>query len=152
MFDDTASMATTASIISTARSRYTSISSKSGRNSRTRRKMAKKRETGKDAFYLDEYLMKSLQDIIRKLNSLLKSQEMAEILQILLVCNEYHLARSLQHELKQYCAVIQQHQQTVFRIQVIERPVVEEMEEKPVLTIIEPVYLTEHKWWFDVLQ
>ena len=152
MFDDTASMATTSSLISTARSKYSSISSKSHRTSRSRRKMAKKRETGKDSFYLDEYLMKSLQEIIQKMNTYLKGEEIQEILQILMVCHEYDLARAVQKELLQYCGCIKVHQQTIFRIQVIEKPVIEELDEKPALTIIEPISLTEYKWSLQILQ
>ena len=152
IFDDTASMATTASIISTARSRYTSMSSKSNATSRSRRKMAKKRETGKDAFYLDEYLMKSIQSIIRKMNEFLRGDEIPSLLQQLMLCHEYQLAKALQLELKNYCSAIKENQQIVFRIQVIERPSVEESEESPSKSIIEPVHLTEHHWWFEALQ
>jgi elongator complex protein 1 len=72
MLSDTTSMATTritSSSKSTAYTGMTGLSVKTGRTSRQKRKLAKKRATGKDAAYEDEYLMKSLKSAVEKFNS-----------------------------------------------------------------------------------
>jgi elongator complex protein 1 len=71
MMSDTSSMATTRMTSSTQRSKYTAftgISGKTGKTARQRRKQAKKRETGRDAAFEDEFLIKSLKASILKVN------------------------------------------------------------------------------------
>lgn len=71
MMSDTSSMASTRLTSSTQRSKYTAftgMSGKTGKTARQRRKQARKRETGRDAAFEDEFLIKSLKASILKFN------------------------------------------------------------------------------------
>ena len=152
MLDDTASMATTR-VTGTTLSKYTGMTgmtSRTGKTARQRRKMARKRASGKSAAFEDEFLMKTLQQTIQKVNGL--QEHVPTLLHQLLSLGMIEKAQSVQTALKQVCDSIQANEKEIFSIQpiyVLHQQQQEEEELKP--SVVETVILNNTRWWSDVL-
>jgi elongator complex protein 1 len=150
MLDDTASMATTR-VTGTTNSKYsgmTGMTHRTGKTARQRRKMARKRASGKSAAFEDEFLMKTLSQTIHKINRI--QETISSLIQQLISFGMLEQAHVVQMSFKNVCDVIQRNEQEIFCMQPID--VIQPYEDEQLKpSVVETVSLNQIKWWSDVL-
>lgn len=105
MFSDTASMATTR-VTGSVISRMSAMSSRTGRTSKTRRKMARRRAAGKDAAFEDEFLLDSMSKTINTTNQM--RNDLKLLSQALAVHGFWAQGRAIQNAFKTLLATIEE--------------------------------------------
>ncbi|KAJ1339139.1 hypothetical protein BSLG_006277 [Batrachochytrium salamandrivorans] len=98
MFSDTSSMATTRITGSVTNSRASMMSSRTGRTSKQRRKMARRRAAGKEPGFEDEFLISSLATMVERSRTL--ATDIGAMLRALVSFGEVSNAQELQIQFK----------------------------------------------------
>lgn len=157
MLEDTASMATTATgqSASSLASQSSGLTGKSGRTGKQRRKMARRRASGKDPAFEDEYLVTKMKVQMEKIDA---EQKMVTELLKWLVRIDRRRAQALQTA---YGNVVAMH---VYHMNVVFAPLVQvelqnddedqnaDANSPKVATVINRPILTTGKWWLDILR
>ncbi|KAJ3272885.1 hypothetical protein HDV01_005208 [Terramyces sp. JEL0728] len=174
MFSDTASMATTQMTGNTARTgrtnytfltSMTGTSAKTGKTGKARRKLARKRAAGKDIFFEDEFLMKSLKGSIEKVNRLssnafLTLGDISGQLHTLISQGFIELAKTIQHQFKSIIDLVKLHMKEIFSppkldpANDIAAKITAALDDDDPLkpAVIAAPVLNEEVWWSDILE
>ncbi|KAH6585500.1 hypothetical protein BASA50_001109 [Batrachochytrium salamandrivorans] len=166
MFSDTSSMATTRITGSVTNSRASMMSSRTGRTSKQRRKMARRRAAGKEPGFEDEFLISSLATMVERSRTL--ATDIGAMLRALVSFGEVSNARELQIQFKILVDTIRTGYNDVFAAPVVATEpnddaaaatgnlaVVQENHTEsnrsppPPAAIIEKPAMVTDKWWLD---
>ncbi|KAJ8329790.1 putative elongator complex protein 1 [Batrachochytrium dendrobatidis] len=164
MFSDTSSMATTRISGSVTNSRASMMSSRTGRTSKQRRKMARRRAAGKEPAFEDEFLIASLCKIVKR--STVLSQDISLLIRALGSFNEMDRASKVQGYFNELLNVIKRGYKEIFIVEEAqqtkdEKPAVVVFGGKdksdavdrdvilPVPIVIEKPPMVSDKWWTD---